>query len=142
MTPTLESRPMAHFRAFDGPLGAIAQLGERLVRNEEVGGSIPPGSTSLRRSAATAGKPAFVRRRFNGRAVAKRLRLADPPWNDDHRSTRFAAAAPAVRAVLARAPVGHGKLSDADRGGGLAALWADRRPVRSRSDRADPVHPR
>ena len=26
-------------------VGAIAQLGERLVRNEEVGGSIPPGST-------------------------------------------------------------------------------------------------
>src|SRR5207247_67512 len=37
---------------------------------------------------------------------------------------------------------GHGKLSDADRGGGLAALWADRRPVRPRSDRVDPVHPR
>src|SRR6185295_20333596 len=37
-----------------GPLrggrdGAIAQLGERVVRNDEVGGSIPPGSTSLRR---------------------------------------------------------------------------------------------
>ena len=29
--------------------GAIAQLGERIVRNDEVGGSIPPGSTSLRR---------------------------------------------------------------------------------------------
>ena len=28
--------------------GAIAQLGERIVRNDEVGGSIPPGSTSLR----------------------------------------------------------------------------------------------
>ena len=27
--------------------GAIAQLGERIVRNDEVGGSIPPGSTSL-----------------------------------------------------------------------------------------------
>ena len=26
--------------------GAIAQLGERVVRNDEVGGSIPPGSTS------------------------------------------------------------------------------------------------
>ncbi len=25
--------------------GAIAQLGERVVRNDEVGGSIPPGST-------------------------------------------------------------------------------------------------
>ena len=28
--------------------GAIAQLGERVVRNDEVGGSIPPGSTTLR----------------------------------------------------------------------------------------------
>ena len=28
--------------------GAIAQLGERVVRNDEVGGSIPPGSTILR----------------------------------------------------------------------------------------------
>jgi hypothetical protein len=27
--------------------GAIAQLGERVVRNDEVGGSIPPGSTIL-----------------------------------------------------------------------------------------------
>src|SRR5215468_8951071 len=32
----------------DGRDGAIAQLGERVVRNDEVGGSIPPGSTSLR----------------------------------------------------------------------------------------------
>ena len=31
-----------------GRNGAIAQLGERVVRNDEVGGSIPPGSTSLR----------------------------------------------------------------------------------------------
>ena len=37
--------------------GAVAQLGERLVRNEEVSGSIPLGSTSLRCSAASAGKP-------------------------------------------------------------------------------------
>src|ERR1700712_3023228 len=29
-------------------IGAIAQLGERVVRNDEVGGSIPPGSTTLR----------------------------------------------------------------------------------------------
>ena len=27
--------------------GAIAQLGERVVRNDEVGGSIPPGSTNI-----------------------------------------------------------------------------------------------
>src|SRR3954453_3236290 len=30
--------------------GAIAQLGERVVRNDAVGGSIPPGSTTLRPS--------------------------------------------------------------------------------------------
>ena len=30
-------------------IGAIAQLGERVVRNDEVGGSIPPGSTMLRK---------------------------------------------------------------------------------------------
>src|SRR5215831_6116265 len=29
--------------------GAIAQLGERIVRNDEVGGSIPPGSTNPHR---------------------------------------------------------------------------------------------
>jgi hypothetical protein len=28
------------------PAGAVAQLGERLVRNEEVSGSIPLGSTN------------------------------------------------------------------------------------------------
>jgi hypothetical protein len=28
-----------------GPVGAVAQLGERLVRNEEVSGSIPLSST-------------------------------------------------------------------------------------------------
>src|SRR3954471_53290 len=58
------------FRAFSRPLGAIAQLGERLVRNEEVGGSIPPGSTSLRRFAATAGKPLAMQERFNVREAA------------------------------------------------------------------------
>ena len=36
-------------RSRGGRDGAIAQLGERVVRNDEVGGSIPPGSTSLRR---------------------------------------------------------------------------------------------
>ena len=34
------------------PGGAIAQLGERLNGIQEVGGSIPPGSTNLRRFAA------------------------------------------------------------------------------------------
>ena len=43
--------------------GAIAQLGERVVRNDEVGGSIPPGSTSLRSlRELRLGKPAQVYR--------------------------------------------------------------------------------
>jgi hypothetical protein len=41
--------------------GAIAQLGERLNGIQEVGGSIPPGSTNLRRFAASVGKPTFSR---------------------------------------------------------------------------------
>src|ERR1700686_4966962 len=40
---------VGRFRSRSGRDGAIAQLGERVVRNDEVGGSIPPGSTSLRR---------------------------------------------------------------------------------------------
>src|SRR5476649_2320357 len=56
--------------------GAIAQLGERVVRNDEVGGSIPPGSTSLRSlRELRLGKP---RRSF----VAKRAKAAasQPSW--------------------------------------------------------------
>src|SRR5580704_10358563 len=46
---------VGRFEAFGGDIstrrsGAIAQLGERVVRNDEVGGSIPPGSTTLRPS--------------------------------------------------------------------------------------------
>ena len=37
-----------HYPIRGGRDGAIAQLGERVVRNDEVGGSIPPGSTTLR----------------------------------------------------------------------------------------------
>src|SRR3954453_13552484 len=40
--------------------GAIAQLGERVVRNDEVGGSIPPGSTN------------FLPAAFPGRFAARR----------------------------------------------------------------------
>ena len=44
------AQPLAAALTFiSGQFGAIAQLGERIVRNDEVGGSIPPGSTSLRR---------------------------------------------------------------------------------------------
>src|SRR6266567_5062135 len=43
------AQPLAAALTFiSGQFGAIAQLGERIVRNDEVGGSIPPGSTSLR----------------------------------------------------------------------------------------------
>src|ERR1700722_14231428 len=45
--------------------GAIAQLGERVVRNDEVGGSIPPGSTTLRPS----GYAWRSRARAEGRSV-------------------------------------------------------------------------
>src|SRR5665811_1865863 len=52
--------------------GAIAQLGERVVRNDEVGGSIPPGSTSLRRlRLLRLGKP---HRSEGCRAVARRAK--------------------------------------------------------------------
>src|SRR6266851_9045979 len=40
--------PIVRRHVKGGRDGAIAQLGERVVRNDEVGGSIPPGSTSLR----------------------------------------------------------------------------------------------
>ena len=49
--------------------GAVAQLGERLVRNEEVRGSNPLGSTSLRSFGASAGKPRA--RRLPAEALAK-----------------------------------------------------------------------
>ena len=42
------ARRLGHAKAARN--GAIAQLGERVVRNDEVGGSIPPGSTTLRPS--------------------------------------------------------------------------------------------
>src|SRR5258708_612248 len=40
--------PIVRRHVKGGRDGAIAQLGERVVRNDEVGGSIPPGSTTLR----------------------------------------------------------------------------------------------
>src|ERR1700704_1912852 len=54
--------------------GAIAQLGERVVRNDEVGGSIPPGSTSLRRlRLLRLGKPPFGE---GCRGIARRAKTA------------------------------------------------------------------
>src|ERR1700742_3605329 len=49
MTPIVSRSHLLTRRHFTRRSGAIAQLGERVVRNDEVGGSIPPGSTSLRR---------------------------------------------------------------------------------------------
>src|ERR1700688_4299380 len=43
--PFAENLAALGFGAGEGSVGAIAQLGERVVRNDEVGGSIPPGST-------------------------------------------------------------------------------------------------
>ena len=68
---TGEPRNRVFSRVF-ASLGAIAQLGERLVRNEEVGGSIPPGSTNLRRFAVTVGKPVVAHLNFSRRSAAKR----------------------------------------------------------------------
>ena len=52
--PSLHTR---RARGRDAWFGAVAQLGERLVRNEEVSGSIPLSSTSLRCCAAPVGWP-------------------------------------------------------------------------------------
>src|SRR6185369_10337148 len=57
--------------------GAVAQLGERLVRNEEVRGSNPLGSTSLRSRSeweAAASKPTWAKAGFS-----RELRLGKPP---------------------------------------------------------------
>src|ERR1700722_12598803 len=50
MTPIVSRSRLSTRRHFTRRSGAIAQLGERVVRNDEVGGSIPPGSTTLRPS--------------------------------------------------------------------------------------------
>ena len=43
-----KSRSLSILSGFQRHIGAIAQLGERLHGMQEVGGSIPPGSTKLR----------------------------------------------------------------------------------------------
>ena len=66
---------VGRFEIQDGRDGAIAQLGERVVRNDEVGGSIPPGSTSLRRlRLLRLGKPARIYRSEGCRGVARRAK--------------------------------------------------------------------
>ncbi len=57
--------------------GAIAQLGERVVRNDEVGGSIPPGSTSLRSKPLLGeGCPSIAQRAKAD--TSQKLRVAQP----------------------------------------------------------------
>ena len=70
-TPRRKWRPLAPKlalgRAVDRSptVGAVAQLGERLVRNEEVSGSIPLGSTNQ----PLDGKLFFVRQEFKLRSI-------------------------------------------------------------------------
>ena len=55
-------------------MGAIAQLGERLLCKQEVVGSIPSGSTNLRRFAASVGKPTLTQG-SSGNSGHRRRRL-------------------------------------------------------------------
>src|SRR6266403_656045 len=70
-----------------GCVGAIAQLGERVVRNDEVGGSIPPGSTTLRPSGYAWRSHAGVRRAKRG---ARRSLLAKTGWRELNYQRRLA----------------------------------------------------
>src|SRR5215813_626961 len=59
--------------------GAIAQLGERLNGIQEVGGSTPPGSTSLRPlRGLRLGKPAFASSHPSGEKMGRRLSRRSP----------------------------------------------------------------
>src|SRR3954462_6802501 len=69
--------PIVGCRSSDSRDGGIAQLGERVVRNDEVGGSIPPGSTSLRRlRQLRLGKPSSSE---GCRVVARRAKTGRNP---------------------------------------------------------------
>ena len=66
-----------HYRA--SHLGAVAQLGERLVRNEEVSGSIPLGSTNkINALAVHSAKAFFFAESLRNHAAVSRSNL-DPP---------------------------------------------------------------
>jgi hypothetical protein len=60
--------------------GAIAQLGERLDGIQEVVGSIPTGSTTLRRFAATTNQPDVCAAPVAKKATAGRFFLQPPAW--------------------------------------------------------------
>src|SRR5262245_59058267 len=102
--------PRARHDVAARPEGAVAQLGERLVRNEEVRGSIPLGSTSLRPlRGLRLGKPAFANtsasreKRGEGcRAEARRAKADRAPRG-----------APARRASLRENPMPQGKKAEA-----------------------------
>lgn len=61
------------------PWGAVAQLGERLVRNEEASGSIPLSSTTLRPDGATRGAATGSNSAL-GEAVSGGARRAQTDW--------------------------------------------------------------
>src|SRR5947208_16539744 len=85
--------------------GAIAQLGERLHGMQEVGGSIPPGSTSLRRlRLLRLGKPS---RSEGCRVVARRAKtgLGNPSRSEGCKPSRNEG----CRGVARRAKTGLGK---------------------------------
>src|SRR5450631_1301226 len=75
-----------HYPIRGGRDGAIAQLGERVVRNDEVGGSIPPGSTTLRPSGYAWRSHARARRAKRGarRSPLGRRRAEEPNPKNPH----------------------------------------------------------
>src|ERR1700759_1992910 len=103
--------------------GAIAQLGERVVRNDEVGGSIPPGSTTLRPS----GYAWRSRAKPEGRSVPGVALLGEDGlaqgWRvsfefrkpvDSLRATRGAAAQSLRGEACRRSPLGRRRAGDVD----------------------------
>ncbi len=60
------------------PVGAVAQLGERVVRNDEVRGSIPLGSTTP--TFGSAGPRILPRPRIGRASIPRRAAQPDDPW--------------------------------------------------------------
>ena len=89
--------PIVRRHVKGGRDGAIAQLGERVVRNDEVGGSIPPGSTTLRPSGYAWRSHVMAEGRSVVPGVARRAKtgsigehlLASPPHFPVNRGGRF-----------------------------------------------------
>ena len=76
---TIIRPPIDMENVHDGPSGAVAQLGERSVRNAEVVGSIPIGSTNFFETVAPGARRKFEKippeglRKFPGINSLKRL---------------------------------------------------------------------